>query len=159
MSQSQRASHAAPTKLILGGVTEHGHRAASDLCRTWIAEGANVIWFDGWPDGIRPDIPSGDLEVISYGEREIRRLSNRLEAWLGRAAPEMGGGLRSRLAVLARRWNTATRGYLSWRTIQGDMRRMAEEVDVEEVAYCDEHAATAAWHAARLWPAARVRRA
>lgn len=157
-TRPHRASPTTPTRLILGGVTELGHLRASELSRTWIAEGASVIWFDGWSSVAPADTPPGDLEVITYGGREERRISNRLEMWLGGAQRGSGGRLR-RIAVLARRWNTATRGYLSWRTIRGDIRRMADEVGVEEIAYCDEHAATAAWHAARLWPAARVMRA
>lgn len=146
--------------LILGGTTEKGHNTARYLYQAATSEGRPVFWFDGWKEASSYDGTEPVRSVVFfYGAQERSRWSNRAESWLsGRANNTTRRGLWRGLATLVRKWNTATRGFRFWRTIR---RQVVSSVhhDPGTIFYCDDNSMAAAWHAARLWPGAEVRRA
>ncbi len=131
--------------LVFGGVSLEGFENARRLAERKASPGGGVVWFDGFPGDKRRHPPTDGLYLFDYGERERNRRLNRLELKL--------------LGRLLKRWNTATRGYASWRLIRGEVLALSRRVTPAEIVYCDDHALTAAWHAARLWPATPVSRA
>lgn len=141
-----------------------------------------MVWFDGFPGDKPAHSPNDGLFVVDFGEKEKSRWLNRLErkgkvtiSSIGedRSTPGTGAGTERGagattiltdsahrvLARLLKRWNTAIRGYASWRLIRGEVLALSERLTPAEIVYCDDHALTAAWHAARLWPATPVTRA
>lgn len=138
------------TILVFGGVTFEGYEDARKLADGTASLGRKVIWFDGFTGDKSAHPPSDGLLVVDYGERERNRRFNRMERTDG------AGRFAARLL---KRWNTATRGYASWRLIRRDVSALSKRLTPSEIIYCDDHALTAAWHAARLWPETPVRRA
>jgi len=172
------------TNLVFGGVTLEGFENARRLADHLTSLGRGVVWFDGFPGDKRAHGPTDGLFVIDYGERERNRRLNRLERERTEtissfieysvtpgtdtgtehsgptgAATTMTDDAGRFVARFLKRWNTATRGYASWRLIRGEVVALSERLTPEEIFYCDDHALTAAWHAARLWPATPVTRA
>ncbi len=145
--------------ILLGGVTEKGYDSAVGRAKTWSSSGEKVIWFDGWSPGANgPILMEQGLIVVRYSAAERNRLPVRAQVKAENRSASRGDPW-AFWARMIRKLNTATRGYFSWRLISGQVRALQSLVEPGMVVYCDDHAATAAWHAARIWPNAPIARA
>lgn len=149
--------------LVLGGVTRQGNRTARRTSAQALEAGLDVVWFDGfvekYPDSdervpLDLETPIGRLIVVEFDEAEARSFPGRLMA-----SKMMQANVVTRLIwrFVLRRLGSILRPRACWQVIRPDVETLSGgSAPPETIVYSDDTSITSAWHAARLWPDARV---
>lgn len=149
--------------LVLGGVTRQGNRTARRTSAQALEAGIDVVWFDGFAERypnsdervpLDVEAPIGRLIVVEFHEAEARSLPGRV-----RANKKMQANVVTRLIwrFVLRRLGSILRPRACWHVIRPDVESLfAGSAPPETIVYSDDTSITSAWHAARLWPDARV---